>query len=77
LLNLQNLRLPGNGNITDEGLESLSCLISLNLTDNVKITDYGIKQLLKLKNLDLFVDNNITNEGLKSLSSPVSLNLRH
>ena len=37
----------------------------LNLCNNNKITDEGIKGMINMQKLDLSENNNITNEGIK------------
>jgi hypothetical protein len=46
---IERLNLPGNKNITDEGIKELIHLKQLDLDSNEKITDEGIKGLTNLE----------------------------
>ena len=50
-------------------------LTNLNLEDNKKITDKGLKHLPNLISLELGYNKNITDKGLKYLPNLISLNL--
>lgn len=55
-------------NFTDEDLQHMPNLISLNLWDNCLITDEGIKHLTNLTSLNLGKNYMITDDGIKNLT---------
>ena len=63
--------------LRDDGIMSLTNLISLNLDSNKVITDNGIKNLNNLTSLYLYNNNVITDNGIKNLNNLTYLSLEY
>jgi hypothetical protein len=65
IINITNLNLYGNNEITDEEIKNMIQMQNLNLKDNNTITNGGIKNMIQMQNLNLCCDNKITDGGIK------------
>jgi Leucine-rich repeat (LRR) protein len=50
---------------------------NLNLANNNKITDEGIKNMIQMRKLNLWSNNKISNEGIKNMTQIQELDIHH
>jgi hypothetical protein len=75
IINITNLNLRYNENITNEMIKNMIQIQTLNLYDNNMITDDGLKDMIHMQNLNLTDNIMITDDGLKDMIHMQNLNL--